>query len=240
MKINRTTALIAYWATALIIVAMILLSLDYSFAEALFMSSLFLPGVVTAKFFLAQVREDGSSKSVMNAVYIFGAIAVMEFLLVVCGHRLLEYIEEQNPLYMGIGVADILVNPIFVAVIIFLILAGEHLVLQMYKFEPEDSTVSFTSDRHKIILNRNEIVYIESNDSEVWVYATEERRFRNKTGITQWEHMLGDNFIRVHRSYIVRKESIQETLHDSLILADGTSIPVSRKYRETVASLWAK
>ena len=192
MKINRTTALIAYWAAALIIVAMILLSLDYSFAEALFMSSLFLPGVVTAKFFLAQVREDGSSKSVMNAVYIFGAIAVMEFLLVVCDHRFLEYIEEQNPLYLSIGVADILVNPIFVAVIIFLILAGEHLVLQMYKFEPEDS------------------------------------------------NMLGDNFICVHRSYIVRKEPIQETLHDSLILADGTSIPVSRKYRETVASLWAK
>ena len=41
--------MIAYWAAALIIVAMILLSLDYSFAEALFMSSLFLPGVVAAK-----------------------------------------------------------------------------------------------------------------------------------------------------------------------------------------------
>ena len=232
--------MIAYWAAALIIVAMILLSLDYSFAEALFMSSLFLPGVIAAKFFLAQVRKDASSNSAMNAVYIFGAIAVMEFLLIVCGHRLLEYIEKQNPWYLGIGVADILVNPIFVAVIIFLILAGEHMVLQKYKDVNEVRTVSFTSDRHKIILNRNEIVYIESNDSEVWVYATEERRFRNKTGITQWEHMLGDNFIRVHRSYIVRKESIQETLHDSLILADGTSIPVSRKYRETVASLWAK
>ena len=32
----------------------------------------------------------------------------------------------------------------------------------------------------------------------------------------------------------------EETLSDSLTLADGTSIPVSRKYRETVASLWAK
>ena len=236
MKIRRTTALIAYWATALIVVAMILLSLDYSFAEALFMSSLFLPGVVTAKFFLAQVREDGSSKSVMNAVYIFGAIAVMEFLLIVCGHRLLEYIGEQNPLYLGIGVADILVNPIFVAVIIFLILAGEHMVLQKYKDVNEVRTVSFTSDRHKIILNRNEIVYIESNDSEVWIYATEERRFRNKTGITQWENLLGEDFIRVHRSFIVRKESIQETLSDSLILADGTSIPVSRKYKGNVSA----
>ena len=232
--------MIAYWAAALIIVAMILLSLDYSFAEALFMSSLFLPGVIAAKFFLAQVRKDASSNSAMNAVYIFGAIAVMEFLLIVCGHRLLEYIEKQNPLYLGIGVADILVNPIFVAVIIFLILAGEHMVLQKYKDVNEVRTVSFTSDRHKIILNRNEIVYIESNDSEVWVYATEQRRFRNKTGITQWENLLGEDFIRVHRSFVVRKESIQETLSDSLILADGTSIPVSRKYREAVASLWAK
>ena len=232
--------MIAYWAAALIIVAMILLSLDYSFAEALFMSSLFLPGVIAAKFFLAQVRKDASSNSAMNAVYIFGAIAVMEFLLIVCGHRLLEYIEKQNPLYLGIGVADILVNPIFVAVIIFLILAGEHMVLQKYKDVNEVRTISFTSDRHKIILNRNEIVYIESNDSEVWVYATEERRFRNKTGITQWENLLGEDFIRVHRSFVVRKESIQETLSDSLTLADGTSIPVSRKYRETVATLSTK
>ena len=232
--------MIAYWATALIIVAMILLSLDYSFAEALFMSSLFLPGVIAAKFFLAQVRKDASSNSAMNAVYIFGAIAVMEFLLIVCGHRLLEYIEKQNPLYLGIGVADILVNPIFVAVIIFLILAGEHMILQKYKDVNEVRTVSFTSDRHKIILNRNEIVYIESNDSEVWVYATEERRFRNKTGITQWENLLGEDFIRVHRSFIVRKEAIQEALSDSLILADGTSIPVSRKYREAVATLSTK
>ena len=152
----------------------------------------------------------------------------------------MEYIEKQNPLYLGIGVADILVNPIFVAVIIFLILAGEHMVLQKYKDVNEVRTVSFTSDRHKIILNRNEIVYIESNDSEVWVYATEQRRFRNKTGITQWENLLGEDFIRVHRSFIVRKEAIQETLSDSLTLADGTSIPVSRKYREAVATLSTK
>lgn len=221
MKIRRTTALIAYWTAALIIVAMILLSLDYSFAEALFMSSLFSPGVVAAKFFLSQAEKGGSNKAVINAVYIFGAIAVMEFWLIVVGHRLLEYIEEQSPLYLGIGVADILVNPVFVAVIILLILAGEHLVRQKYKETSEVRTIS----------------YIESNDSEVWVVANDRRRFRNKTGISQWENLLGKDFIRVHRSYLVRKELIQETLYDSLTLADGTSIPVSRKYREIVVSL---
>ncbi len=239
MKISRTAALIAYWTAALIIVAMILLSLDYSFAEALFMSSLFLPGAVAAKFFISQAEMGGSCKSVMNAVYIFGAIAVLEFLLIVIGHRLLEYIEEQSPLYLGIGVADILVNPIFVAVIILLILAGEHLVCQKFKETTEVRTISFTSDRRKIIMNCNEISYIESNDSEVWVVADDGRRFRNKTGISQWENLLGKDFIRVHRSYVVRKELIQETFYDSLTLVDGTTIPVSRKYRDIVASLGA-
>lgn len=226
--------MIAYWAVAIITVAIILLSLDYSFAKSLFMSSLFLPGAVAAKFFLAQIKKDGSSKSVMNILYVFGGIAIMEFLLIVCGHRLLEYIEEQNPLYLGIGVADILVNPIFVAVIIFLILTGEHFVLQSYKGEPEVSTVSFTSDRHKVILSRGDIVYIESNDSEVWIYATEGRRFRNKTGITQWENLLGEDFIRVHRSYVVKKSAIASVANESVSLQDGTEIPVSRKYRDII------
>ena len=229
--------MIAYWAVAIITVAIILLSLDYSFAKALFMSSLFLPGAVAAKFFLAQIKKDGSSKSVMNILYVFGGIAIMEFLLIVCGHRLLEYIEEQNPLYLGIGVADILVNPIFVAVIIFLILTGEHFVLQSYKGEPEVSTVSFTSDRHKVILSRGDIVYIESNDSEVWIYATEGRRFRNKTGITQWGNVLGEDFIRVHRSYIVNKFFVASVSMESLTLSEGITIPVSRKYRDSIKNL---
>lgn len=229
--------MIAYWAVAIITVAIILLSLDYSFAKALFMSSLFLPGAVAAKFFLAQIKKDGSSKSVMNILYVFGGIAIMEFLLIVCGHRLLEYIEEQNPLYLGIGVADILVNPIFVAVIIFLILTGEHFVLQSYKGEPEVSIVSFTSDRHKVILSRDDIVYIESNDSEVWIYATEGRRFRNKTGITQWGNVLGEDFIRVHRSYIVNKYFVASVSMESLTLSEGIAIPVSRKYRDSVKNL---
>ena len=49
--------------------------------------------------------------------------------------------------------------------------------------------------------------------------------------------MREEDFIRVHRSFVVRKESNQETLYDSLTLADGKSIPVSRKYRDIVASL---
>ena len=105
------------------------------------------------------------------------------------------------------------------------------------RFQHEPHPVTFTSDYRNVILDLSEILYVESRDTEVWVCATDGRKFRNKTGITQWENLLGEDFIRVHRSFVVRKESIQETLSDSLTLADGTSIPVSRKYREAVSML---
>ena len=90
---------------------------------------------------------------------------------------------------------------------------------------------------YKVILDRNEIIYAESNDSEVWIYATEERRFRNKTGITQWGNVLGEDFIRVHRSYIVNKYFVASVSMESLTLSEGITIPVSRKYRDSVKNL---
>jgi DNA-binding LytR/AlgR family response regulator len=67
------------------------------------------------------------------------------------------------------------------------------------------------------------------------VYATEGRRFRNKTGIAQWEALLGRDFVRIHRSYLVRRSAITKVSADSLIAA-GTSLPISRKYRDGVIS----
>ena len=116
-----------------------------------------------------------------------------------------------------------------------IVLTGGDYVLSRYlksRFQHEPHPVTFTSDYRKVILDLSEILFVESRDTEVWVCATDGRKFRNKTGITQWENLIGEE---VHRSFVVRKESIQETLSDSLTLADGTSIPVSRKYREAVS-----
>ena len=84
-------------------------------------------------------------------------------------------------------------------------------------------------------LDISEILYVESRDTEVWVYATDGRRFRNKTGITQWENLLGEDFIRVHRSYVVKKSAIVSVESESISLQGGTEIPVSRKYKDSVS-----
>ena len=56
----------------------------------------------------------------------------------------------------------------------------------------------------------------------------------NMTGITQWEKLLGEDFVRVHRSYVVKKSAIVSVANESVSLQDGTEIPVSRKYRDII------
>ena len=237
MKIKKTAALIIYWIIALISIAAILISLDYSFGKALFLSTLYLPAAVAAKFFSAQIKWDGSAASIRNGIFLFCSIAVFQFLLVMTGHLILNHMDPQGRMYYDIGIANIMVNPVFGASMILLLIGGEFFVARKYKDEKEDNRISFTSDRHKVILDRNEIIYAESNDSEVWIYATEGRRFRNKTGITQWGNVLGEDFIRVHRSYIVNKYFVASVSMESLTLSEGITIPVSRKYRDSVKNL---
>ena len=237
MKIKKTAALIIYWIIALTSVAAILISLDYSFGKALFLSTLYLPAAVAAKFFSAQIKWDGSAASIRNGIFLFCSIAVFQFLLVMIGHLILNHMDPQGRMYYDIDIANIMVNPVFGAAMILLLIGGEFFVSRKYKDVKEDSRISFTSDRHKVILDRNEIIYAESNDSEVWIYATEGRRFRNKTGITQWGNVLGEDFIRVHRSYLVRKTAITSIAKEMITLSDGTEIPVSRKYRDELSIL---
>ena len=237
MKIKKIAALIIYWIIALTSVAAILISLDYSFGKALFLSTLYFPAAVAAKFFSAQIKWDGSAASIRNGIFLFCSIAVFQFLLVMTGHLMLNHMDPQGRMYYDIDIANIMVNPVFGAAMILLLIGGEFFVSRKYKDEKEDSMISFTSDRHKIILDRNEIIYAESNDSEVWIYATEGRRFRNKTGLTQWGNVLGEDFIRVHLSYIVNKYFVASVSMESLTLSEGITIPVSRQYRDSVKNI---
>ena len=228
---NKTILItVSYWMLAVIIIAMILLSLGYPFALGLLMGSLFLPGTFIVKFLLPKALKEEGSKRIMSSVFLFLGVAVLEFLLIVSVHIWIS--GHPYP-----SIAGVLVNPMFVAVVITLLCLGDWFLSRyLSSILPEDKTITFISDRHKVSILPAEIMYVESNDREVSVYAVDGRVYRNKTGISQWENILGDDFIRVHRSFVVRKEVIRDVTPDAVTLIDGTSIPVSRKYRGVVSS----
>lgn len=225
---NKTILItFSYWILAVTIIAMILLSLGYPFALGLLMGSLFLPGTFIVKFLLPKALKEEGGKRIMSSVFLFLGVAVLEFLLIVSVHIWIS--DHPYP-----SIAGVLVNPMFVAVVITLLCLGDWFLSKyLSSILPEDKTITFISDRHKVSILPSEILYIESNDREVTIYATENRTYRNKTGISQWENILGDNFIRIHRSYIVNRASIK-SIDKDFICIGGIELPISRKYYKAV------
>ena len=225
---NKTILItFSYWILAVIIIAMILLSLGYPFALGLLMGSLFLPGTFLVKYLLPKIFKEESKKKTANTIFLFIAVAVLEFLLIISVHIWIS--DQAYP-----SIAGVLVNPMFVAVVITLLCLGDWFLSKyLSSILPEDKTITFISDRHKVSILPSEILYIESNDREVTIYATENRTYRNKTGISQWENILGDNFIRIHRSYIVHRASIKSIDKDFICIGE-IELPISRKYYKAV------
>lgn len=225
---NKTILItFSYWILAVIIIAMILLSLGYPFTLGLLMGSLFLPGTFLVKYLLPKIFKEESKKKTANTVFLFIAVAVLEFLLIISVHIWIS--DQAYP-----SIAGVLVNPMFVAVVITLLCLGDWFLSKyLSSILPEDKTITFISDRHKVSILPSEILYIESNDREVTIYATENRTYRNKTGISQWESILGDDFIRIHRSYIVNREAITSIDKENVYIGDS-QLPISRKYYKVV------
>ena len=109
---NKTILItFSYWILAVIIIATMQFSLGYPFALGLLMGSLFLPGTFLVKYLLPKIFKEKSKKKTANTVFLFIAVAVLEFLLIISVHIWIS--DQAYP-----SIAGVLVNPMFVAVVI--------------------------------------------------------------------------------------------------------------------------
>ena len=230
---KRILLTLSYWTASVFIIALTLMSLDYCFADALFVSISFVPGCLVLRFLLPYVSLSEQKKGIINLILVVSAVVLTDMLLVIWCHIMM------NGFLISFydGFPTILVNPAFISIVMLVLTGGDYVLSRCLKsrFQNEAHPVTFTSDYKKVTLDISEILYVESRDTEVWVYATDDRRFRNKTGVTQWENLLGEDFLRVHRSYVVKKSVITYVGSESITLQEGTEIPVSRKYKDSVS-----
>ena len=229
---KRILLTVSYWTASVFLIALTLMSLDYCFSDALFVSMSFVPGCLVLRFLLPHVSFSELKKGIRILLLVAAAVVLTDMLLVIWCHVMM------NGFMMSFhdGFPTILVNPAFISIVMLVLTGGDYVLSRFLKsrFQDEAHPITFTSDYKKVTLDISEIIYVESRDTEVWVYATDDRRFRNKTGITQWENLLGEDFVRVHRSYVVKKSAIVSVANESVSLQDGTEIPVSRKYRDII------
>ena len=223
----KLAARIGYWVVALALIVAILISLDYTLTQAVLISLVFLPCVLALEFFLPK------ADTFLNKLWLSFAVLVVVILLILVIHRLLWSPFMKTEVWYILDVQPVLMNPAFLGLIVTALAAGDYGWRKWLdkKWPSEPRQITFFSDRKSVTLPLDEIAYIESNDTEVSIVTKDGRSYRNKTGITQWENLLGEGFVRIHRSYLVNRACITEVGTDSLQII-GTELPISRKYRK--------
>lgn len=82
---------------------------------------------------------------------------------------------------------------------------------------------------HKVAIDV--ILFVEAYGNYVKVYTSEEMLIARKT-LVQIEQELGNQALRVHKSYLVIPRHIADTSPKSVILATGHEIPLGNTYKK--------
>ena len=222
----------SYWILAVLVVSLMLMGLDYSFGDALFLGILLVPGCLASRWLIPKIKSDKKQIRVINTLCVIAGIMFTDILLVIwyhlfrMHHAMWQVTDNLSPM---------LLNPVFLGIIMAVFAYCDYLLSDFItnKYKDEDRDITFTSDYRKISLKVADIAYIESRDTEVWIHAADGRSFRNKTPITQWQNILENHFIRIHRSYLVNGSFIRSYDNESVTVKEKI-LPISRKNREVI------
>ena len=225
----RYLVIIAYWCIAVVIIASILFSFDYTFSHALFLGTLYLPALLCLRIMMPHVDFSVKKEGIRNALFIILAVVILTTLLMLIANI-------TSGAYPTCNVHGVMINPLFITLILTAIsmpqIFIERWLSKRAKSHPQ--TIEFISDRHRVSIMMDNIAFVESNDSEVWIHTASNEKYRTKTTISQWESILDNgNFIRIHRAYLTNILHISS--HSiGIVKIQEHELPISRKYREVV------
>ncbi|HEX2629812.1 MAG TPA: LytTR family DNA-binding domain-containing protein [Chitinophagaceae bacterium] len=101
---------------------------------------------------------------------------------------------------------------------------------------PERLYLFFNVNKKRIKVYLDEILYIESKREYIDI-VTKSRSLLTKLPLGEVEELLTkNNFIRVHRSFIVAKQKI-DAFTAAEVEINGKEIPIGRNYKELVAAM---
>ena len=234
---KKRILIVAYWLAAIALTATLLTSLDYDLGHAVAMSLSFLPAAMALSYFLPKVdRTRGRKDQVLDTIFIILGVMTMTFFFIYLIQLLFLLVIDQ--VQSGWDLPSMLWNPVFVAVVLAILAYGHYLLVKwLDKKFPSERPVTFNSGYKKVSLRKEDILYIESRDAEVWIFARDGRQYRNRTGISQWEDVLGPGFVRIHRAFLVNRAEMKVLSSESVSVA-GKELPVSRKYKDSVQQIY--
>lgn len=219
-----------WYSAAIAIITCTLMCIDYSVGEASAIAVIFLPGILIARYATPQLSFADRWQGCCNTIFLWAGILAIEYFLIMLANYYIL-----NPITMvHYQLPSLITNPLFILFVVAAFsITGLLIEQEIERREPYDSSVSFTSERRTIKLDPAEILYFESNDTEVFVCTVDGDSFRTRTRISQWENILDKRFLRIHRSYIINTHRI-DSFDGTRVRIQHRTIELSRKYKESV------
>lgn len=219
-----------WYSAAIVIITCTLMCIDYSIGEASAIAVIFLPGILIARYATPQLSFADRWQGCCNTIFLWAGILAIEYFLIMLANYYIL-----NPITMvHYQLPSLITNPLFILFVVAAFsITGLLIEQEIERREPYDSSVSFTSERRTIKLDPADILYFESNDTEVFVCTADGESFRTRTRISQWENILDKRFLRIHRSYIINTNRI-DSFDGTRVRIQHRTIELSRKYKESV------
>lgn len=97
----------------------------------------------------------------------------------------------------------------------------------------EGQEITVKVEYKNVTVQLGSILYIQAMDNYVKIYTVDSRPVITQMSMKSLEAMLPENeFVRVHKSYIVPRHRIESYSRTQLTLTGGTEIPVGRAYAD--------
>ena len=216
---------IGYWLGVVLLMSLIFASVVDGYSKALLLAIMFLPGALLAKFFMKDLSFENKLKGILHSCCLALATLLIEYLGIIFTSW---YLFRLSP---G-SLPDLIFNPILIWLLLAAFIGLERIIEHYFvKAVPPLEFITFTSERKKISVKIDSIMLVESRDSEVLIRMPDLTVYRTKMKISQWESVLDERFLRVHRSYLVNLNHISHSTANEVTVGDHT-IEVSRKYRD--------
>lgn len=111
-----------------------------------------------------------------------------------------------------------------------------HTVMDEYFriFPQVERYFSYTSDRKKAQIDTCEILYFESVRKQLRMVTTSGTTLIYSKLSDILELRFSRRFLRIHQSFLVNTRHIAQLHYQEVILTDGTVLPISRSYQDSV------
>lgn len=129
-----------------------------------------------------------------------------------------------------LDVVDYLLKPIAYERFLKAVQKYRELVSEPQAADETEKYLLIKDRKGTIRLSQREVLYIEGCKDYVKVVTPRQTHLMLQT-MKETDALLGDSFVRVHRSYIVALEQVKLIQADTLILKDNRPIPIGDSYK---------